>query len=195
VSPAVTATAGDVTAVSLWSERLVLTALVVAAVIGALALMRLGWVRRGRRQTDIARSPDAPPLPPPGAPTDVTEVDARYLGANRVGDWLDRIVVHGLGVPSRASVSVRAGGTAAGVWLARVGAPDIYLPADEVAGARHDRAGAGRATETAAMLVLQWNREPAPIELALRVRDAEQAQLLQSAVEALTATTASGGPR
>ena len=34
----------------------------------------------------------------------VTDVPARYLGTTRSGDWLDRVVVHGLGVPSAAQV-------------------------------------------------------------------------------------------
>jgi hypothetical protein len=115
-----------------WPERIGLTLGVVALIGAVLGLMRWGWVRRGRRQGDIGPLPMVPEIPDtPASVMGVSGVPARYLGATRAGDWLDRIVVHGLGVPSSAEVTV----SKQGVWVVRSGAPDIFVAASDVVGA------------------------------------------------------------
>lgn len=164
-----------------------LTLLVVAGLMVVLALMRWGWVRRGRRQTDISPLPRVPALPMAddqdtefgGVP--VVDIRARYLGATRSGDWLDRVVVHGLGVPSAASVTV----TSSGVWVVRDGAPDVFVAADQVAGVRHDRGAAGRVLEKDGVVVITWRHGDQAIDLGLRVRDAVAAESLRAAVAEL----------
>jgi hypothetical protein len=179
--------------VTISTERVLLTVLVLVAVVFALVLMRRGWVARARRQFDVAALPRVPGVPAERAPADVTSVPARYLGANRSGDWLDRVVVHGLGAPSAAQVSVRCLGPLAGVWVVREGAPDIYVPAAQVRGARHDRAGAGRATESDALVVIEWSHESVPLELVLRIRDADRAEHVRAAAAALALASPTGG--
>ncbi len=170
-----------------WPQRLGLTMAVVALIGAVLGLMRWGWVRRGRRQNDIGPLPAVPRLPgapgevAPGSAVDVTEVSARYLGATRSGDWLDRIVVRGLGVPSAAEITVGV----KGVWILRSGAPDIFAAAADVGGARHDRGIAGRVLETDGVLVITWRHDGQLIDLGLRVRDAFAAEALRSAICAL----------
>jgi hypothetical protein len=181
---------------SIDAERAALTGAVVAAIVCCLLLMRLGWVRRARRQHDIMQLPVVPPIPPPGSRRDVSEVEARYLGATRRDDWLDRVVTHGLGVPSLASVSVRTvtAPVGGGVWVQRAGAPDIFVGADQVVAARHDRAAAGRAFEADGVLVITWRHGNADLDLGLRIRDAACAEEVRSAVEVLaTVATTSGG--
>jgi hypothetical protein len=158
-----------------WPERAALTVLVVALLLLVLALMRWGWVRRGRRQSDV------PPLPPVPALPATPDVPARYLGATRSGDWLDRVVVHGLGVPSAARVTV----TSAGVWIVRDGAPDLFVAADHVVGVRHDRGAAGRVLEQDGVLVITWRHGDQPLDLGLRVRDALAAESVRAAVARL----------
>ena len=58
------------------------------------------------RAADLPAVP-ADPGPPVGDP-----IDGRYLASTTAGDWLDRVVVHGLGVPSRAQVLVTRTGVA-----------------------------------------------------------------------------------
>jgi len=175
-----------------WPERIGLTLGVVALIGAVLGLMRWGWVRRGRRQSDIGPLPAVPPISrapggaapgeaAPGSAVDVTGVSARYLGATRSGDWLDRIVVHGLGVPSSAEVTVGS----QGVWVLRSGAPDIFAAATDVVAARHDRGIAGRVLETDGVLVITWRHGGQHIDLGLRVRDALAAEELRCAVDAL----------
>lgn len=170
-----------------WPERVALTLLVVALFGVVLALMRWGWVRRGRRQTDIPPLPPVPARPPvsdrdteAGGAT-ISDVSARYLGATRSGDWLDRVVVHGLGVPSAARVTATSGG----VWVIRDGAPDLFLAADQVAGVRHDRGAAGRVLEKDGVLVIAWRHGDQLIDLGLRVRDAVAAESVRAAIARL----------
>jgi hypothetical protein len=153
-----------------WPERLLLTALLALLLMGVVGLLRLGWVRRGRRQHDIPALPPVPPLPPEGLA--VSGVPARYLGTTRAGDWLDRVVVHGLGVPSAAQVAVGADG----VWCLRTGAPDVFIPADRLVAARHDRGHAGKVYESGGVLVLTWRHGAVTLETGLRVRDPAAAE-------------------
>lgn len=180
-----------------WPERLGLTLGVVALIGAMLGLMRWGWVRRGRRQSDIGPLPAVPPISAslggaaPGSAVEVTGVSARYLGATRSGDWLDRIVVHGLGVPSAAEVTV----SKQGVWVMRSGAPDIFAAAADVQGARHDRGIAGRVLEADGILIVTWRHGDHLIDLGLRVRDALSAEALRAAIDAIpTDQTLSSNP-
>jgi hypothetical protein len=164
-----------------WPARLALTFVVVALVLAVLALMRRAWVRRGARQADVGPLPAVPPIPQPSTGSfDGTE--ARYLGATRAGDWLERVVVHGLGAPSAAQVWIRP---EHGVWIQRTGAPDLFLRADEVVGVRHDRGIAGRVLERDGVLVITWRHGVADLDVGLRVRAAEDAQALRAAIVTL----------
>ncbi len=165
--------------VTQWPQRLALTMVVVVLIVLALGLMRWGWVRRGHSQADVA---PLPAVPEPPDPMSCVVVEARYLGGTRSGDWLDRLVVHGLGVPSQARVLV----TPDAVWILRSGAPDLYLVAGEVTGARHDRGIAGRVYEADGVVVIGWRHGGQLIDLGLRVRDAATAESLRAAVEAMS---------
>jgi hypothetical protein len=166
-----------------WPARVLLTLSVLAAIAGCLALMRRGWKRRAQRQGEVAALPAVPPVPSAFNPDDVTSVPARYVGASRSGDWLDRLVVHGLGVPSRAHVTVRTSHpTTAGVWVLRTGAPDLFVAAAELQAVRHDRAVAGRAYENDGVVVLTWLHGGALIDVGLRVRDTDVAEQLRHAI-------------
>jgi hypothetical protein len=197
VTEGVLTAAPAVGVVSAWPERLWLTAIVMAAITACLLLMRRGWVRRGRRQADIAPPPAAPALPAEQLPLDITGVEARFLGSNRAGEWLDRVVVHGLGTPSAAQVSVRGarGSAVSGVWVHRVGAPDVFVPAADVLGARHDRAAAARAYGAGGVLVVTWRLGTSRLEFGLRVRDPARAEQLRIAIDALASVTQAPGDR
>lgn len=161
-----------------WPARAALTAGVLALILAVLALMRWGWVRRGRRQADIDSLPPVPELPA----TLLSGGEARYLGATRAGDWLDRVVVHGLGVPSAAEVAVAR----QGVWVLRTGAPDIFVAATDVVDVRHDRGIAGRVLESDGVLVLTWQHGNALIDLGFRVRNAGTAESLRTTIAKLS---------
>ena len=73
-----------------WQSVLVLVALVVLVY---LAMWR-GWRRRAAKH-------DLPPLVPAPPVSELPEaklaVGARYFGTTLSGDWLDRVIAHGLG--------------------------------------------------------------------------------------------------
>ena len=174
-------------------QRVALTLLTGLLIVASLGLMRWGWVGRAGRQSDILALPPVPPVPASGADHSgepVTTADGRYLGATRAGEWLDRVVVHGLGVPSRAQVVV----TGRGTWILRDGAPDLFVSSRELAGVRHDRAGAGRVFETDGALVITWDHGGTAIDLALRIPDAPAAERVRSAIERASHTSSINTP-
>ena len=90
VSPSVTA----------WPERLALTVVMIVVILLAVLGMWWGWRARARRQSDLV----APPEFTGEVGTLLAVSEGRYLGTCRAGDWLDRIVAHGLGAPSAAAL-------------------------------------------------------------------------------------------
>lgn len=76
-----------------------------AFVVLLVAAGMLGWSIRRRRQSDIP--------PPPGAPKDFTPTVAAevlYVATTKADDDYDRVVVHGLGLRTRARVLVGEAG-------------------------------------------------------------------------------------
>ena len=152
-----------------WPARIGLTLLTVAAVLLLCWLMWRGWRRRAARQSGLADLPAVPadPGPPVGDP-----IDGRYLASTTAGDWLDRVVVHGLGVPSRAQVLV----TRTGVLMERVGAPDVFIPRSDLVDARLDRGIAGAVYENGGVVVLTWRLGDVQLDTGFRASDAGAAR-------------------
>ncbi|MFE9249461.1 hypothetical protein [Streptomyces sp. NPDC007088] len=111
-------------------------------------LMRQGWKWRGTLQSDLP----APPGPPaePGEPS--RTLSGRYHGSTTAGQWLDRIVAHGLGTRSRAELSL----TPAGLLVERPGARDFFVPTAALREARLDKGIAGKVLAEGGLLVVTW---------------------------------------
>ncbi|MBQ0984149.1 hypothetical protein KBZ10_06340 [Streptomyces sp. F63] len=123
-------------------------------------LMRQGWKWRGTLQSDLpepaavpergtepAARPDGRADEPP--PLTLT---GRYHGSTTAGQWLDRIVAHGLGTRSRAELTL----TAAGLDVVRPGARSFRIPAGDLRGARLDKGIAGKVLTENGLLVITW---------------------------------------
>ncbi|MFB7507431.1 PH-like domain-containing protein [Streptomyces broussonetiae] len=135
-------------AVTDWSDRigwLVGLALFIALVYW---LMREGWKWRGTLQSDLPEPPSAPDGTGPAK----LSMSGRYHGSTTAGQWLDRIVAHGLGTRSRAELTL----TEAGLEVERSGASDFFIPVDALRGARLDRAIAGKVLPEGGLLVVTW---------------------------------------
>ncbi|MFK4112880.1 hypothetical protein [Streptomyces sp. NPDC002176] len=135
-------------AVTDWAARLgwlVGLALFVALVYW---LMREGWKWRGTLQSDL---PELPEVPDTLGPEKLT-MSGRYHGSTTAGQWLDRIVAHGLGSRSRAELTL----TEAGLAVERPGATDFFIPADALRGARLDKGIAGKVLTEGGLLVVTW---------------------------------------
>lgn len=111
-------------------------------------LMRQGWKWRGALQSDLPELPAAPS----GLPEHRLALTGRYHGSTTAGQWLDRIVAHGLGVRSRVELTL----TDAGLDVVRPGATDFFVPAARLRGARLDKGIAGKVLTEGGLLVVTW---------------------------------------
>ncbi|MFF3449522.1 hypothetical protein ACFYXJ_20570 [Streptomyces sp. NPDC002667] len=131
-----------------WSARigwLVGLALFVALVYW---LMREGWKWRGTLQGDLPELPTAPEDTGPAR----LNMSGRYHGSTTAGQWLDRIVAHGLGTRSRVELTL----TDAGLDVVRPGADDFFIPASQLREARLDKGIAGKVLTEGGLLVVTW---------------------------------------
>ncbi|MGW7822870.1 PH-like domain-containing protein [Streptomyces puniciscabiei] len=111
-------------------------------------LMREGWKWRGTLQSDLPAPPSAPEETGPAR----LELSGRYHGSTTAGQWLDRIVAHGLGTRSRAELTL----TDQGLEVERPGASDFFIPTAALRGARLDKGIAGKVLTEGGLLVVTW---------------------------------------
>ncbi|MGW3652692.1 PH-like domain-containing protein [Streptomyces sp. NPDC000878] len=111
-------------------------------------LMREGWKWRGTLQGDLPELPAAPDEPGEARLT----MSGRYHGSTTAGQWLDRIVAHGLGSRSRVELTL----TDAGLDVVRPGAADFFVPLEALREARLDKGIAGKVLTEGGLLVVTW---------------------------------------
>ena len=157
--------------------RLAWTAVTLVLVVIVALLMRRGWASRARSQADL------PPLPE--VPADVGEAmvaaEGVYVSTTSEGDWLDRVVVHGLGARSAAVLTA----TDRGVLVERQGAPDLFVPAAAVVGVRLERGMAGKFVEEGGLVVLTWQHGNRRLDSGFRTRHAQDRDRVVSALQAI----------
>ncbi|MCX5419447.1 hypothetical protein [Streptomyces sp. NBC_00078] len=141
-------------------------------------LMREGWKWRGTLQGDIPELPARPSTsttldgggkpPQSGMPDEAGEVrltmSGRYHGSTTAGQWLDRIVAHGLGTRSRAELTL----TDAGLDVVRPGATDFFVPLAALREARLDKGIAGKVLTEGGLLVVTWTHGDRLIDSGFR---------------------------
>ncbi|MEU1945297.1 hypothetical protein ACFW95_39470 [Streptomyces sp. NPDC059474] len=164
-----------------WAARLgwVVGLLLVIALV--YWLMREGWKWRGTLQGDLPELPQTPS--DPGEPR--LTMSGRYHGSTTAGQWLDRIVAHGLGTRSRVELTL----IDQGVSVVRPGARDFFIPAAELRGARLDKGIAGKVLAEGGLLVITWSHGDRLIDSGFR---SDHAAEHTAWVDALTEL--SGGP-
>ncbi|MEV8568890.1 hypothetical protein AB0436_25470 [Streptomyces sp. NPDC051322] len=123
-------------------------------------LMREGWKWRGTLQSDLPELPGAPTEPG----TAGLSMSGRYHGSTTAGQWLDRIVAHGLGTRSRAEVTL----TDAGLDVVRPGANDFFIPAAQLREARLDKGIAGKVLTEGGLLIVTWQHGDKLIDSGFR---------------------------
>ncbi|MEU7283103.1 hypothetical protein AB0A69_30635 [Streptomyces sp. NPDC045431] len=149
-----------------WAARLGWVAGLLLFVAFVYWLMRQGWKWRGALQSDL---PDLPGMPEtPGTATlthpsptttlngggkpPLLTLSGRYHGSTTAGQWLDRIVAHGLGTRSRVELTL----TDAGLEVVRPGARDFFVPAEQLREARLDKGIAGKVLAEGGLLIVTW---------------------------------------
>jgi hypothetical protein len=147
-------------------------------------LMRQGWKWRGSLQSDLP----ALPARPGHTGTPRLAMTGRYHGSTTAGQWLDRIVAHGLGVRSRAELTL----TDAGLDVVRPGAQDFFVPAAQLRGARLDKGIAGKVLTEGGLLVITWEHGGRLLDSGFRSERAADHPAWVEAIETLTTTTREG---
>jgi hypothetical protein len=153
----------------------VLFVVLVPAVWG---LMWLGWRHRGRAQND---------LPAPRRPSELDlgsspeRFEGVYVSTTRHGDWLDRVVAHGLG--ARSEVAALVGTT--GVVLERRGARSVAIPREDLRGATTANRIAGKVVERGGLAVITWQLGVSELDSGVRLRHSDDTARLVTAVNAL----------
>jgi hypothetical protein len=140
-------------------------------------LMRQGWNWRRTLQSDL------PPLPePPAEPgAALLATTGRYHGSTTAGNWLDRVVAHGLGTRSLAELTL----TERGLLVRRPGDVDLWIPAESLTAARIDSGIAGKVVP-GGLLVITWQlQEDTALDSGFRADHSEQHTAWVEAVEAL----------
>ena len=131
-------------------------------------LMRQGWKWRGAVQSDLPELPTAPAT----QGTVRLGLTGRYHGSTTAGQWLDRIVAHGLGARSRVELTL----TDAGLDVVRPGANDFFVPAAQLREARLDKGIAGKVLAEGGLLIVTWQHGDRLIDSGFRSdRSAEHA--------------------
>jgi hypothetical protein len=161
-----------------WSGRIGWIVGLLLFVVLVYWLMREGWKWRGTLQSDLPALPAAPERP--GKPQ--LTLKGRYHGSTTAGQWLDRIVAHGLGVRSLAQLTL----TEQGLQVERTGAASFYVPAAALRGARLDKGIAGKVLTEGGLLVITWAHGDKLIDSGFRSEHAAEHDAWVQAVNTLT---------
>jgi hypothetical protein len=148
-------------------------------------LMREGWKWRGTLQGDVPELPSAPDDLGPAR----LSMSGRYHGSTTAGQWLDRIVAHGLGTRSRAELTL----TDAGLDVVRPGAADFFVPAAALHEARLDKGIAGKVLTEGGLLVVTWAHGDRLIDSGFRSDRAAEHNEWVDAINSMIKTNSTEG--
>ena len=155
MSPALAADASQSGIGDVWPSVLIMAA---ALVLAYFAMWR-GWRRRTRKH-------ELPPLSPvpEEAVSPLLEADGSYVGTTVSGDWLDRVLAHGLGV--RGGCRLRLVEDGLDVLRSR---GSFRIPADALRDARHDQGLAGKVVPPHGLLVVTWQHGDLLLDTGFRL--------------------------
>ncbi len=164
-----------------WGQRIAWLIGLLVFVAFVYWLMRQGWKWRGSLQSDL------PELP--AKPDDVGEpkltLTGRYHGSTTAGQWLERIVAHGLGTRSRVELTL----TEQGLDVVRPGATDFFVPAGALREARLDKGIAGKVLAEGGLLIVTWAHGDRLIDSGFRSDHAAEHTAWFEAINTLHNTT------
>ncbi|WTE72926.1 hypothetical protein OH775_42380 [Streptomyces sp. NBC_01615] len=148
-------------------------------------LMREGWKWRGTLQGDL---PELPTAPEDAGPARLS-MSGRYHGSTTAGQWLDRIVAHGLGTRSLVELTL----TDAGLDVVRPGATDFFIPAEALRDALLGKGIAGKVLSEGGLLVVTWAHGDKLIDSGFRSdRAAEHNEWVETLTNMINKTETEG---
>ncbi|MER6120113.1 hypothetical protein E6R60_17065 [Streptomyces sp. A0642] len=166
-----------------WSARISWVIGLIVLIAFVYWLMRQGWKWRGSLQSGLSDLATTPAGYADGEK--LLTLTGRYHASTTAGQWLDRIVAHGLGTRSRVELTL----TAQGLDVVRPGATDFFVPAADLREARTDKALAGKVLPEGGLLVITWALGDQLIDSGFRSDHAAEHAAWVEAVNALA------GPR
>ncbi|KUM83817.1 hypothetical protein OIE43_34885 [Streptomyces pseudovenezuelae] len=150
-------------------------------------LMREGWKWRGTLQGDLPELPTAPDDPGPVR----LSMSGRYHGSTTAGQWLDRIVAHGLGTRSRVELTL----TDAGLDVVRPGATDFFVPREALREAVLGKGIAGKVLTEGGLLLVTWAHGERLIDSGFRSDHAAEHTEWVDAINSMINKTETEGAR
>lgn len=165
-----------------WSARISWVIGLIVLIAFVYWLMRQGWKWRGSLQSglsDLATTPDGF-----SDGEKLLTLTGRYHASTTAGQWLDRIVAHGLGTRSRVELTL----TELGLDVVRPGATDFFVPAADLREARTDKALAGKVLPEGGLLVITWALGDQLIDSGFRSDHSAEHAAWVEAVNGLTST-------
>ncbi len=184
--------------VTQWGPRLALTVLTLAVIALAVWGMRRGWAAREARQADLPALPEVPAellsalvgadegpdTTPAGGAALPDGVTGLYVATTTAGDLLDRIVAHGLGHRSRATLRIAEDG----VLIERTGEVDLWIPRSAVTDVRLGSGQAQKAFEAGGLILIGWQWGPRGVETGFRADKPEEHVATAHALSLLVST-------
>ncbi|MEU2677887.1 hypothetical protein ABZ638_13455 [Streptomyces sp. NPDC007107] len=167
-----------------WSARISWVLGLVVLIAFVYWLMRQGWKWRGSLQSGL---PELAATPDGFADGEkLLTLTGRYHASTTAGQWLDRIVAHGLGTRSRVELTL----TEQGLDVVRPGAADFFVPAAALREARLEKALAGKVLPEGGLLVITWALGDRLIDSGFRSDRAAEHPAWVDAVNHLTGAAA-----
>ncbi|MER5611298.1 hypothetical protein [Streptomyces sp. NPDC002215] len=166
-----------------WSARISWVIGLIVLIAFVYWLMRQGWKWRGSLQSDL---PELAATPEGFADGEkLLTLTGRYHASTTAGQWLDRIVAHGLGTRSRVELTL----TGQGLDVVRPGAADFFVPAAALRGARLDKGIAGKVLPEGGLLIITWAHGDKLIDSGFRSDRSAEHPAWVEAIDQLTRTT------
>ncbi|MFD8748663.1 hypothetical protein [Streptomyces sp. NPDC059616] len=166
-----------------WSARISWVVGLIVLIAFVYWLMRQGWKWRDSLQSDL---PELAATPEGYADGErLLTLTGRYHASTTAGQWLDRIVAHGLGTRSRVELTL----TGQGLDVVRPGAADFFVPAAALREARLDKGIAGKVLPEGGLLIITWALGDKLIDSGFRSDHSAEHPAWVEAINQLTSTT------
>ncbi|MCX4397878.1 hypothetical protein OG887_07785 [Streptomyces sp. NBC_00053] len=166
-----------------WSARISWVVGLIVLIAFVYWLMRQGWKWRGSLQSDLPELAATPEGYADGEK--LLTLTGRYHASTTAGQWLDRIVAHGLGTRSRVELTL----TGQGLDVVRPGAADFFVPAAALREARLDKGIAGKVLPEGGLLIITWAHGDKLIDSGFRSDHSAEHPAWVEAINQLTSTT------
>ncbi|MFD7493116.1 hypothetical protein ACFV8T_11985 [Streptomyces sp. NPDC059832] len=166
-----------------WSARISWVVGLLVLIAFVYWLMRQGWKWRGSLQSDLPELDSTPEGFADGEK--LLTLTGRYHASTTAGQWLDRIVAHGLGTRSRVELTL----TGEGLDVVRPGAADFFVPAAALREARLDKGIAGKVLPEGGLLIITWAHGDKLIDSGFRSDRSAEHPAWVEAIDQLTRTT------